>query len=119
MPGLLAGCRATLPPEFEDCRAETYAVLESAGIDPGRVRRFSSTPDRVFFHGFYGDSDDRIVGYSNWLEIRGCEGPVVLRFSRFCQLRNVYVRDHCGPTPAAEPFGPASTGPGGPAPAHP
>lgn len=100
--GLLAACRTTVPPEFEDCRAESYAVLEAAGIDTDRVRRFASTPQRVFFRPFPGGGDDRIVGYTNWLEIEGCDGPVVMRFSRYCQLRDVHVRGRCGPARADE-----------------
>ena len=101
---LLSGCQATLPPEFEDCREESYAVLAASGIDPARVRSFTSTPNRVFFRRGRGrgDGDDRIVGYSNWLRLDDCEGPIVLRFTRFCQLRQVYVRGNCGPESARE-----------------
>ena len=97
---VLSGCRATLPAEFEDCREESYAVLAESGIDPGRVRGFSSTPDRSFFRHARGGGNDRIVGYWNWLRLDGCDGAIVMRFSRTCRLRHVFVRGDCGPEPA-------------------
>ena len=100
----LGGCQTTLPPEFEDCRSETDAALAAVGIDPARVQRFTSTPQRVFLHPLSGNSDDRIIGYSNWLRLDGCEGAIVLRFSRFCRLRQVYERGDCV-------FGPDDAGP--------
>lgn len=93
---LLSGCQTTLPPEFEDCRAESFAVLEASGVDPARVRSFTSTPIRVFTHRGRGDGDDRIVGYSNWIRLQGCDGAIVMRFTRFCQFRQAYVRGDCG-----------------------
>lgn len=103
--GLLPACQATVPPEFEECRPESYAALERLGIEASRVRGFTSTPQRVFLRRGPGDGDDRIVGYSNWLRLEGCERETVLRFDRFCRLRQVYDRSDClmDSRPAAVP----------------
>ena len=101
---LLSGCQATPPRAFEDCRAASYAALEAVGIDPDRVRQFTSSPQRVNSGSARGD--DRVVGYWNWLRLDGCDGAIVFRFSRTCRIRHVYERGDCV-------YGPHGTDAGG------
>jgi hypothetical protein len=98
---VLAGCgglagerRVELPAEFRECRPETYALLEERGIARNQITSFFSQPERVIMRR-PDDDNDRIVGYSNWVRVDGCDGSLVFRFNRACQFRYAYATGDC------------------------
>ena len=82
-------------PDVSECRPETYAVLHEFGIPRADVRSFFNVPRRVGMRRPNDDTNDRILGHSNWLRLRSCEGSLVLVFNRACQFRYAFARGDC------------------------
>jgi hypothetical protein len=94
--GLSGQLETELPAEFRECRPETYAFLQDRGVPRSSVESIFNVPERRrMVRADNDDTEDRIVGYSNWVRLDSCDGSVVLIFNRACQLRRSYGRGDC------------------------
>ena len=82
-------------PDVSECRPETDTVLQDLGVPHADVRSFFNVPRRVGTRRPDDGSNDRILGHSNWLRLRSCEGSLVLVFNRACQFRYAFTRGDC------------------------
>ena len=83
------------PPEYNGCRAQTDVVLAELGIPAAAVESFFNMPRRASTRRPNGESDDRIIGHSNWLRLNSCDGSAVLVFNRVCQFRRAFTTGDC------------------------
>lgn len=88
--GLLWSPGGGAVPLQRECTGEIETTLLGLGI---RLTDYDSLTVEAIRRDS-GD-DDRIVGWRAWVDLRGCDGWLVIELSGQCRVRQVYTRGDC------------------------
>lgn len=79
-PAAAATCETVVKEELKQLKADPTDVAKVVYLPRLETRR---------------DGTDRILGYDAWVNLKSCEGALIVAMSRLCQVQQVYTRNNC------------------------
>jgi len=72
------------------CQEETLAHLERLKINRERVKKIHIRTDAQA-----GRGGTRIQGHKAWVQLKDCDGDLVIEMRRFCEFKQAFTTRNC------------------------
>jgi len=72
------------------CQRETLTHLDGLKVERDRVKKI-----HIRSHQQAGRSTTRTLGHRAWVQLKGCDGDLVIEMRRFCEFKQAYTTRNC------------------------